>query len=100
MENKISLTTLLIDIRSRNLVHVSQEDITQSLNERGYNDSLGDVKEKMQTLGRLYYIARDTTKSGYRLVNPTLQTSFTGCVWCGRTTSRNAVCRTCETTDE
>ena len=47
MENKISLTTLLIDIRSRN-PHV-QEDITQSLNERGYSDSLGDVKEKMQT---------------------------------------------------
>ena len=56
MENKISLTALLIDIRSRNLVHMSQEDITQSLNERGYSDSLSDVKAKMQTLGRLYYI--------------------------------------------
>ena len=100
MENKISLTSLLIDIRSRNLVHMSQEDIAQSLNERGYGDSLHDVKEKMETLGRLYYIARDTTKSGYRLVNPTLQTSFTGCVWCGRTTSRNAVCKTCETSEE
>ncbi len=100
MENKISLTSLLIDIRSRNLVHMSQEDIAQSLNERGYGDSLHDVREKMETLGRLYYIARDTTKSGYRLVNTTLQTSFTGCVWCGRTTSRNAVCKTCETSEE
>ena len=100
MDNKITLTTLLIDIRSRNLVNMSQEEIVQSLNTRGYSDSLHDIKEKMETLGRLYYIARDTTKSGYRLVNPTLQTSFTGCVWCGRTTSRNAVCNTCETSEE
>lgn len=99
MENKITLTTLLIDIRSRNLVHMSQEDIKQSLNERGYNDTLCDLRVKMETLRRLYYITKDSTKSGYRLVNPTLTTSFAGCVWCGRTTFRNAVCRTCETSD-
>lgn len=99
MDTTISLTDFLIEIRSRNFVHMSREEIAQSLNKRGFSDSVYDVENKLGTLGRLYYITRDSTKSGYRLVNPTLTTSFNGCVWCGRATARNAVCKTCETSD-
>ncbi len=53
MDNKITLTTLLIDIRSRNLVNMSQEDIVQSLDQRGYRDSLHDVQEKMDEFNEL-----------------------------------------------
>lgn len=99
MVDKISLTTLLVDIRSRNLVELSLEEITESLNNRGYSDSMCDIREKLETLGRLYYVTKSTTMSGYRLVNSTLTTSFNGCVWCGSETSRNAVCSNCETSD-
>jgi len=97
MVDKISLTTLLVDIRSRNLVHMTQDDITHSLNKRGYSDSVNGVEEKLAALGRLYYITKDTTKSGYRLVNPTLTTSFTGCVWCGNLpVNSDKLCKSCE----
>ena len=83
MTNKISLTTLLIDIRSRNLMTMTQCDITRNLNERGYCDSLNEVQEKLEALGRL--------------VNPTLTTSFTGCVWCGNlSVNSDKLCRSCE----
>jgi hypothetical protein len=97
MTSKISLTTLLVEIRSRNLIHKTQQDITASLNDRGFSDSVCDVKKKLETLGRLYYITKDTTKSGYRLVNPTLTTSFTGCVWCGALpVNSDKLCKSCE----
>ena len=97
MTKKISLTTLLIDIRSRNLMTMAQSDITRNLNERGYCDSLDEVQEKLEALGRLYYITKDSSKSGYRLVNPTLTTSFTGCVWCGNlSVNSDKLCRSCE----
>ena len=97
MTNKISLTNLLIDIRSRNLVNMTHDDITHNLNERGYQDSVNDVVNKLETLGRLYYITKDTTKSGYRLVNPTLTTSFIGCVWCGNMpVNSDKLCKSCK----
>ena len=96
MTSKISFTTLLVDIRSRNIIHKTQQDITASVNDRGFSDSVCDM-EKLETLARWYCSTKDTTKSGYRLVNPTLTTSFTGCVWCGALpVNSDKLCKSCE----
>jgi hypothetical protein len=87
--NGITLTQLLLDLRSRGYIHCSTETVASNFESRGYSVTTEDIKEMMSSLERLSYVKKAQTESGFRMVNPTQSISFTGCVWCGTTATPN-----------
>ena len=90
MASKMSLTDFLTDLRVRNYTIFTQEEITTNLNDRGFEASIVEVGEMFSKLERLSYVKKASkSSSGFRMVNATTPTSFTGCVWCGATATPN-----------
>ena len=87
--NGITLTQLLLDLRSRGYIHCSTETVASNFESRGYNVTTEDIKEMMSALERLCYVKKAQTEIGFRMVNPTQSISFTGCVWCGAVATPN-----------
>ena len=89
MLNSISLTNFLIDLRTHNYTIYSPAEITDKLQDRGFETSTLEIREMLRNLERLSYVKRAATNSGYRMVNATQSISFTGCVWCGAAATPN-----------
>lgn len=97
MNNKISLTNFLTDLRVRNYTIYTQDEITDKLGERGIEASKYEIQEMLSNLERLSYVKKAAeSNSGYRMVNCTQSISFTGCVWCGSVaTNIDRICKSC-----